>query len=275
MRKLLALGLLVLLCGASLPLQAGTQNFSNLHVIADAGGGPGLFARVRYYCGDALWDGVSATVSRQANTVTVTIPSSAGMVCIGLPPPPEDFDIALGSLEPGDYQLVLQQAPTPPQTLPTPLLSTAFTVSGFAPFENLRALPNPASASAGVAARLLYSCGNGTMTGPQSVVVQGDLVTLRLPVDLEPCFAGLPPPPGDVDFPLGQLPPGHYTVVVLQEVTPNSTVIPALRTALQVQGTAVAQPVPLDARWALIALAGLLALVGAAALPDRRQRRSA
>ena len=98
MRHLFALGFL-LLCGASLTALAGTPSFSNLHVIADASGGPGLFARVRYYCGASVWDGVTASVSREANTLTVTIPSSEGYICIGVPPPPEDFDLAIGSLD--------------------------------------------------------------------------------------------------------------------------------------------------------------------------------
>ena len=274
MRHLFALGFL-LLCGASLTALAGTPSFSNLHVIADASGGPGLFARVRYYCGASVWDGVTATVSREANTLTVTIPSSEGYICIGVPPPPEDFDLAIGSLDPGDYTLVMQQAPTPPQTLPTPLLSTGFTVTDFPPYSNLRVVPNPASASTRVDVRLRYSCGNGIMAGTQSVTVQGDLITLRLPVVLESCFDGLPPPPGDVDFALGQLPPGDYTVIVLQDVSPNSIVIPALSSALQVLGPAATHPVPTNARWALIVLIGVLAIVGVVAIAKGGQHRGA
>lgn len=275
MRHLFALGFLLLLCGTSLPALAGTPSFSNLQVIADASGGPGLFARVRYYCGATVWDGVTATVSREANTLTVTIPSSEGYICIGVPPPPEDFDLPLGSLDPGDYTLVMQQAPTPPQTLPTPLLSTGFTVTGFPPYSNLRVVPNPASASTTVRARMLFSCGNGTADGPPSVTVQGDRITLRLPVILEPCFAGVPPPPGDVDFAIGQLPPGDYTVVVLQDVSPNSIVIPALSSALQVLGPAATHPVPTNARWALIVLIGVLAIVGVGAIAEGGLRRGA
>jgi len=273
MRHLFALGFL-LLCGASLPALAGTPSFSNLQVIADASGGPGLFARVRYYCGASVWDGVTASVSREANTLTITIPSSEGLICIGLPPPPEDFDLAIGSLDPGDYTLVMQQAPTPPQTLPTPLISTAFSVTGFPPYSNLRLVPNPASATTDAAARLLYNCEHGDPNGPASVTVQGDLITLRLPVALEPCFDGVPPPTADVDFALGQLPPGDYTVVVLQDVSPNSIVIPALSSALQVLGPAATHPVPTNARWALFVLIGVLAIVGAATISDRGQRRS-
>lgn len=268
MRAFHAFCVSLLLFACSLPVLAELSSFSNLRVVADEQGGPGLVARVTYQCSSSPWDGGPATVSRQGNVVTITIPNSSNVVCIGLPPPPADFDIALGILPPGDYQLQMLEAPLPPATEPIVLASTNFTVDGFPPFSNLRVIPSPAAAFTPVAARLLYACANGTRDGPEIVTVQGNRITLRIPVYLETCFAGLPPPPGDMDFSLGNLPPGTYTLVVLQDVTPSNIVIPALSTSLVVQGNGV-QSVPINARWTMLLMGALLIALAAVALRRR------
>lgn len=262
MRLLQSIFFLFLLCGVQAQTHAGSGSLTNLRVLADPAGGPGLVARVNYYCGDLVWDGTVSSVSRQGNTVTITLPDSTGTICFGLPLPPADFDIPIGVLASGDYQLVIQQA-LPSPNPPVALISSTFSVASPGPYSNLRVVPASPLAYAPVSARLLFTCGLGFATAPPSTTVQADRITVRIPVTLASCFDGLPPPPFDQDLAIGNLPAGTYTLIVLQEAGTGNAIIPALSIPFAVQGGG-AQSVPVNSPWTLWMLVAALGLIGLA-----------
>lgn len=264
MRNLIVLTLLLLIGTFAGVVNAGAGiSFTNLRFTADAAGGPGVFARVRYFCADSAWDGETFTLVRTGNTLTATIPNSSSIICFGTPAPPADIDVALGTLPAGDYQFVMQEAPLTQGGKPIPLIAGPFTVGAAeaAPYANLRIIPNPGQTGTPIGARVLFTCNNGFGDGLPIITRHGQLVLYSTTVILDPCFAGLPPPPQDIDLPIGQFTPGSYTMVFLQQPTATNIVFPALTAPFVIQGSA--QSVPVDAPWSLILLTAMLLALGA------------
>ena len=272
MRPFLALALFCLICSLSTSALAGSVSFSNLRFVADSSGGSGVFARVTYLCYDSAWDGRTFVLTRTGNTLTVTIPNSGIVVCFSAGLPPEDFEIPLGTLPAGDYQFVMQEAPATSGGDPVPLVAGPFTVlaSGAAPYSNLRVLPNPGQSASLIQARVLFTCNNGSVFNPPVITRIGQTVHYRQQIELDPCFGGVPPPPQDMDLPIGQFTPGQYTLVVLQEPPSANTVIPALSTPFAVLGSA--QSVPADSPWSML-LMSMIVLVSGLFWHQRNQSR--
>ncbi len=140
-------------------------------------------------------------------------------------------------------------------------------------FTNLRATGATAGVAQPMVARALYqSCAHLDYIGSSEVTRTGNafLVTVTM-VSLSPdviCFA-TPPPPEPVDFPLGTLAEGEYTLV-LQPINPGigATYLP-LSTAFSV-GPAVRE-VPAVSPWSLLLLGGLILLVVGQQLKGRRR----
>lgn len=254
--RLTALLALLLLTGISDAVAFGV---SNLRFVADASGNATALARVSYACIDG-WIGDEPTLTRDGQQLTLTLSNSPQLVCLTTPPPPVDLDFPLGNLEPGIYQVRLQQAPFQAGGEPIQYLSGSLTV-GTGPYTLLRTIPQPARAFELVNARLRYNCTNGAAIAPPITTVAGDTITVRIPVTLDTCFVGVPPPAVDVDVPIGNVAPGNYTLVVLQESALPGVVIPALSTALSVTG-AGGHSVPATNAWGLLLMAALLILVG-------------
>ncbi len=262
MRPLLQFVLFCLVCALSSSALAGSISFSNLRFAADKDGGSTVFARVTYVCYDSTWDGQTFTLARTGNTVTITIPNSGIVVCFSAGLPPVDFEIPLGSLPAGDYQFVMQEAPATAGGKPIPLIAGPLTVlaPAAAPYSNLRVSPNPGQAGTQIQAIALFTCNNGSVFDPPVITRNGQNVLFRQPVVLEPCFGGVPPPPQDMNLPIGQYTPGQYTLVMHQEPPSANIVIPALSTTFVVQGTA--QSVPVDAPWSAFLMSTIMLLLG-------------
>ena len=262
MRPLLQFVLLCLTCALSSSALAGSVSFTNLRFVADATGGPGVQARVNFVCADSAWDGQTYTLARTGNTLTITVPTSSGIICFGPPPPPADFNLPLGTLAAGDYQFVMQEAPATAGGKPVPLIAGPFTVlaPAAAPYSNLRVSPNPGQAGTQIQAIALFTCNNGSVFDSPVITRNGQNVLFRQPVVLEPCFGGVPPPPQDINLPIGQYTPGQYTLVMHQEPPSANIVIPALSTTFVVQGTA--QSVPVNAPWSAFLMSTMMMLLG-------------
>ncbi len=251
--------LFFLLClNCSLAL-AGSGSFTNLRVVGAPSGGPGVVARAAYQCGLTFWDGSSFIVTQQIDVVTITIPSNTqNFLCIGVPPPPEDFDFNLGNLAAGLYTLVLQQAPANAGDSPVALLTTDFYVGFPTPYSNLRVLPNPASTSNRIQLRLFA---NYNFCPDQTPVISRADNVVKVQFTHRSCLIGTPPNSEDLDFDLGQFPIGNYTLL-LQQMSEVNIVVPTLTTSFQVFGAQDAQAVPSDSSWSLVALF-LILLAGA------------
>ena len=262
MRPLLTLVVFFLIGLLSPSADAGSISFTNLRFVADRDGGTAVFARVTYVCYDSAWDGQTYTLTRTGNIMTFTIPNSGAVICFSPPAPPEDFDLPLGTLPPGDYQFVMQEAPATSGGKPVPLISGPFTVldAAAAPYSNLRVSPNPGQSGLPINARVLFTCNNGSVFDPPVITRVGQTVRFRQPIVLEPCFGGVPPPPQDIDLPIGQYTPGQYTLVIHQEPPSSNIVIPALSAPFVVLGSA--QSVPIDEPWSLLAMAIIMLLLG-------------
>jgi len=263
MRKMFAVAILIWIGPLAGIVNAGAGiSFTNLRFTADSTGGQGVFARVNYYCADSAWDGETVTLVRTGNTLTATIPNSSNIICFGTPAPPADIDVALGTLPAGDYQFVMQEAPLTQGGKAIPLIAGPFTVgaAAAAPYTNLRIIPNPGQTGTPIEARVLFTCNNGFGDGQPIITRHGQLVLYQTTVVLDPCFAGVPPPPQDIDLPIGQFTPGNYTMVLLQQPTASNIVFPALTAPFVIQGSA--QSVPVDAPWGLILLTAMLLILG-------------
>lgn len=131
------------------------------------------------------------------------------------------------------------------QPLPSPLIL-------------LGVLPNPSVEGQMIAGRFEHTSCAGSLPG--TVSIQQHVVTLTVPVILNPC--GVPPPGHVVDAPLGAFPPGVYTLILVtahadQMFLPQTTQF-TVRAGLNPAA------VPAASRQFLLLL--LLALLGAGAL---------
>lgn len=233
---------------------------SNLRFVADPSGSATALARVRYSCIEG-WAGEVQTLARDGQVLTITLSNDPNLLCFTTPPPPEDRDFPLGNLEAGTYEFRLQQAPRQAGGEPIQHLAGTFTIASAAPYSDLRAVPHPARAFEPVSARLHYICAAGFAVAPPTTTVAGNTITVRIPVTLDPCFLGVPPPPFDIDLPLGNFAAGNYTVVALQESAAPGVVIPALSTPLLVSGSG-SHSIPATQPWSLLLMIGGMVLVG-------------
>lgn len=233
---------------------------SNLRFVADPSGGATALARVSYSCIEG-WAGEVQTLSRDGQTLTITLSNDPNLLCFTTPPPPVDRDFPLGSLEGGTYQFRLLQAPAQAGGDPIEHLAGSFTIASAAPYSNLRTVPQPARAFQPVSARFRYNCAAGSSVAPPSTSVAGNTITVRIPVTLDPCFLGVPPPPFDIDLSLGNFAAGNYNLVALQESATPGVVIPALTTSLVVTGSG-SHSIPAAQPWSLLLMIGGMVLVG-------------
>lgn len=112
---------------------------------------------------------------------------------------------------------------------------------------NPRVVPNPATAGAPVSYRILFDgCGS---VQPPVITRAGEVVTVRQSYGQ---VCGLPPPPFDIDFPLGTFAAGQYTLVYISRnsspgFTDNDPIVVPF-------GVVAPATVPTDARVALALL---------------------
>lgn len=225
----------------------------NLRVVpSPAVAGQPMAARLRQVCSEGNLDTPAVTV---LGTVVTLSQSFEPLICIGLPPPLGDVDIPLGAFAQGSYTLtyVLRDRSSNTSTQE----STQFLViAGVGPPRNLRVVPNPAIAGQPVNARLLLSCDEGQFR-PATVAVNGTAVTLTQ-VQGPSCNIGVPPPPADVEFPLGAFPQGTYTLTYLYRAS-SGNVLYAESTQF---GVGAAAGVPAVSAQLLILLALALGALG-------------
>ncbi len=244
--------LVVLLSLSGLAGGQGATTPHNLRVVPNpAVAGEPITARIIHRCDETGFD--TPSVSVIGNVVTVSQSFESTVICIGLPPPPPDVDIPLGAFGQGSYTLnyVLRDRISNVSTQE----STQFLVNaGVGPSRNLRVVPNPAIAGQPVSARLLLSCGQGLQ--PATVSVLGNAVSLTQ-LEGPGCDIGVPPPPADVDFPLGTFAPGTYTLTYFFRSSSG-----ALLYAESTQFGVVAAGVPALSRHWLLLLAVALGAFG-------------
>jgi len=256
--------LLFCLCSiAELVHATGSISFSNLRFTTGRIGEPGVLAVVTYVCFDSAWDGMTFTLAREGNTLTATIPNSEAFPCFGVPPPTSGSFIPLGTLAPGDYQFILQEASATPGDLPIPLIAGPFTVTADGPFSNPRIRPNPARSGRPVDLRLLATCAHGYDHGIPTILRHGSVVRIYFNVVLEHCLGGGPAPlPENLDLRFGSFEPGTYTLTVHQWTSRPDIVVLPLETTFVVNGEDEPIPVPINSMASLITLLAILLIHG-------------
>ncbi|MGQ0799836.1 MAG: hypothetical protein ACT4NL_06960 [Pseudomarimonas sp.] len=239
----------ILLSLASIASAQGLPTPHNLRVVpSSTTAGQPVVARFLELCSEGNFDAPSVSVLGTVVTVSRSFDSGP---CIGTPPPPPDVDVPLGAFGQGSYSLrySLRNRNSNVTTIET----VPFLVAADAGvFPNLRVVPNPAIAGQSVVARLTLSFCQRPIQ-PATVAVTGNNVTLTL-VAPEPCVIGVPPPPMDVNFALGALPAGSYTLTYLSR-SPSGALLYSESTQF---GVVPVIGIPLASTQVLILLAALL-----------------
>jgi hypothetical protein len=135
------------------------------------------------------------------------------------------------------------------------------------PLSNLRVVPEPSMEGTVLSARLLfrYEC-RFIEPNPPPVTVQGHVVKLEHELISGPCI-GVPPAPIDIDFPIGALAPGSYTLVYAP--TSQQQIYEVQSIQFTVFGTSNTSAIPALNSKVMLLAALACALIGAFACRNR------